>query len=444
MAECTPGIRENQMQSSVDPAVAERLAREIADLDLGMDLEQSARASGALQRHRGIRSARDLLRGVLGYSVLDYSLRLLGAWASLGEVANLSKTAWRKRLAGCRPWLGHLVVLLLAQAQLSLPSGPRVRVKLVDATVITHPGSQGADWRLHLGMDLGRASLEQVTLTDGQGAEGLDRFGFQPGEILIADRAYALARHLGQALAARIQVIVRTGWNRLRLEQADGQPWDLVAWLQGQVWTENGALHEETVWISPPQGRFPVRLLAQALPAPAGEHARRRAHREAHKNHHTPDARSLYTAGFLLILTNLSPTWTAPTIVALYRFRWQVELLFKRYKSLLHLDHLRAHDPELAQVYLLGKLIGILLLERLQGTLWREAPEAFSNLERPLSPWRLTHLLNDWLQEQVRGQLQLRQVFAQFPALVRYLCDEPRTRVQQLARARALLARLGA
>ena len=239
-------------------------------------------------------------------------------------------------------------------------------------------------------------------------------------------------------------MIVRTGWNRLRFEQADGQPFDLIGWLQGQSWEQPGVPVEVCVWITTPQGRFSLRLVAQALSPTATEQARRRVGQAAQKNHHTPDARSLYTAGFLLVLTNLPTNWSSPTVLALYRFRWQIELAFKRYKSLLHLDQLRAKDPEMAQVYLLGKPIGVLLLERLQGTLWLQAPEAFSNPDRPLSPWRLTRLLGDWVQDQIRGRISLQQIFEQFPALLRYLSDEPRSRSQQLVRARRLLAQLGA
>ena len=69
---------ENQLFSSEAQALAIQLEREIGQLELGMDLDQLARCSGAWHRQRGVRSARDLLRLVLAYSVLDYSLRLVG------------------------------------------------------------------------------------------------------------------------------------------------------------------------------------------------------------------------------------------------------------------------------------------------------------------------------------------------------------------------------
>ena len=48
---------------------------------------------------------------------------------------------------------------------------------------------------------------------------------------------------------------------------------------------------------------------------------------------------------------------------ALYRLRWQIELLFKRLKSLLHLDRLPAKDPALARAWLHAHLLIALLVE---------------------------------------------------------------------------------
>ncbi|OKT29744.1 hypothetical protein ACN57_03025 [Escherichia coli] len=40
-----------------------------------------------------------------------------------------------------------------------------------------------------------------------------------------------------------------------------------------------------------------------------------------------------------------------------YRLRWQIELAFKRLKSLLHLDALRAKEPELAKAWIFANLL---------------------------------------------------------------------------------------
>lgn len=409
----------------------------------GQDLAESAKETEALLRCRGVESAVGLLRMVLGYSVLDYSLRLLGIWCTVVGIGHLSKTALRQRLSHCRGWLGRLVVLALQQQKLSLPKGKHVRLQLVDAAVFTQPGSRGTDWRLHLCFDLGAMCLDQVALTDGKGAEGLGRFSFAPGTICIADRAYALAKSLGHLCAQGAWLVVRTGWNRLAFETETGERFDVAGWLRQQHLPPKGPPSEVRVWIRTPPGRFALRLVAQALPAAAAEKARRKVGEAARKNKHTPDARSLYTAGFILLLTNLPPTdWPMPRVLQLYRFRWQVELAFKRWKSLLHMQQVRCTAPELVQVYLLGKLLGLLFIERIQLQLFACYPDRFHSTHRPISFWRLTSLLWHELCLFLRGPLLIAKILAQFPLLCRYLCDDPRERPQQAAIARRLLFQL--
>ena len=136
--------------------------------------------------------------------------------------------------------------------------------------------------------------------------------------------------------------------------------------------------------------------------------------------------RTLFAAGLVLLLTNLPlDTWPAARILVLYRIRWQVEMLFKRFKGLLHLDGLRAQDPRLAQTSLLGKLLGAVLLDELTQASTACVPDWFTSLERPVSPWRLTACWYDQLRNLVRGQISLAQVLDRLPRLQRFLCDSP-------------------
>jgi len=66
----------------------------------------------------------------------------------------------------------------------------------------------------------------------------------------------------------------------------------------------------------------------------------------------------------MMLLTSLSPaSATAEEIVRLYRMRWQVELAFKRLKSLGGFATLQASDPRLARTWLLAHLIAVVLIE---------------------------------------------------------------------------------
>ena len=61
----------------------------------------------------------------------------------------------------------------------------------------------------------------------------------------------------------------------------------------------------------------------------------------------------------------MAPNVPAPAILEIYRGRWQVELTFKRLKSLLALGHLKKVDPQGAKAWLQGKLLVAILIETL-------------------------------------------------------------------------------
>ena len=406
-----------------------------------VDIEALAKETKAIQRKREVKSAPDLLRLVLAYAVCDWTLHLVGAWATMIGLGHLSDVAARQRLRKAHVWLGRIIGAWLAQRQSELVRRP-VRVRLNDATTVSGPGSRGIDWRLHATFDLGVCCLKDVEVTDVKGGETLTRHTAQAGEIHVADRGYAHPKGLGALWASLAYLVVRLNAHNVPLETADGQRFDLVHWLQAEATDQP---REVPVWVTTPQGRFEARLIAQGLPEPAVEAARRRLRRNSHKKGHTPSQASLVTAGFLLVLTNLPAlTWPAQQVLALYRLRWQVELLFKRLKGILNLDHLRAKDPVLAQVYLLGKLVGALLLEDWTYDLATTHVAAwFEDTIRPLSLWRWMSLWTGFLHQAIRGPLTLAHILAALPYLARYLCDAPRKRRQQGAMARHWLSMLG-
>lgn len=416
--------------------VRERIERDWDQVQalMPIDLETTAREEKALQRRRKIRRGSDLLRLVLGYAVCDWSLRLTGAWATLIGLGNLSDVAVLKRLRACRPWLGRVLGAWLMKRREQMTRRP-VRLRLIDATVVTRPGSQGTDWRTHLSLDLERLSLDGIEVTDAHGGETYARHVAQPGDILVGDRAHAHASSLGPVLAAGADTVTRISWQNLRL-YIEGQRLDVIAWLRSL----GSALTERNVWLETPQGGFALRLVACRLSQQTADATRRRLIRNARKKGRTVDQRTLFAAGFVIVITSLpEDAWDAALVIELYRLRWQIELACKRLKSVLHLDHLRAQDPALAQVYLLGKLLSALILDEFMGTVATHHAAWFWSVDRPLSPWRVQALVLAGLHTAVRGAITLPRILAELPQLERYLCDSPRKRRQQAASARRLL-----
>ena len=417
---------------------------EWADLSgvLGVDLDRLAFETQALVRKREVRCAQDLLRLVLAYALWDWPFQLVGAWATVLGLGRLSGVAVRQRLRHSHAWLSSLLGQWLSAAGQPL-AGRRVRLRLMDASVITRPGSTGTDWRVHLSFDVGALRLDEFEITDAHGGASLLRHAVAAGDLVVVDRGYAHRHGLGSLLAGNAQVVVRINGHNLPLETATGERLELRRWLR-QV----PATHQQqtrAVWITTPQGRFQLRLVARRLPPAAAAAARRRAAKTSRKKGHTLSATSRLMAHWVVLVSNLpSDAWSPTEILALYRVRWQVELLIKRCKSLLHLDQLRAHDPDVAQVYLLGKAVGALLLQDGLRQQTEALAEWFEDIHRPLSLWRWTAFWWEHLRAVVRGHITWAMIQRVLPQLGRYLRDAPRQRPQQLAITRHWLNVLNA
>lgn len=408
------------------------------------DLEQSAKEHKALLRRRGIRSAEALLKLAFLYSLPDWSFRQTALMATVIEICNISDVDLMRRLQGMHAWLGALVVQMLAQKGIPLPTQAPVRIKILDATVVSKPKSQGTDWRLHLSIDLGQMCIDQVVVTDAHGGEGFGNFSLSAQDIYVADSGYARTRGLEQPVQAGAKFVTREQWNTLPVYTEAGEPFDIIAWLKRTL-PEGGSEPVETqVWLRTEQGLQPVRLVACPLPPEKAERARQRARKKSHRKKHRPMEKNLYAVGFVILLTNLpAEQWSAEQVLELYRWRWQVELYIKRLKSLLALDHLRSQNDELGQTYLLTKLLAAMLVDGLRSEVAQRVPDLFDDVERPISIWRLDVYLIQTLISWVIGELpSWQQILDKLALLERYLCGSPRKRRQQLALARSKLATL--
>lgn len=328
--------------------------RSVVDHIAGVvDLEATARQFGALRRVRKLRSAADLLRLALLYGPAGLSLRATALAASeAGLAESLSDKAVLGRLRLMGDWLEHILDGLLERV------GQGGRLAVVDGTVVVSAGPGGASWRVHALYEpaLGRFTDFKVTTDRVREAAGLTRLS--AGRTMLFDRGYARVRNIADVLSAGSDVVTRIGWRSLPLRDAAGERVDLIGLLpQG-----DGQVVDRPVHLKGLAG--PVRLVIARLPEASVAAAHKRLRRRASRKGQKMDPRSETTAGYLMLVTSL-PVARCPAeeVVRLYRARWQVELGFKRLKSLGGLDALRAADPALARTWLLAQLIGAVLTE---------------------------------------------------------------------------------
>lgn len=331
-------------------------------------LDASAFEHGALRRRRGIGDADTLLRICLAYGFCRLSLREVALWAEAAQLASLSNVALLKRLRASADWLGALLGTKLAErAQVARESVLPYALRLIDATTLSKPGSKGIDWRLHVAFSPSAFSVSQIQLTDANGGETLLRFACNPGDLFIADRGYAHRAGLAHVRSKNAHFIVRLNWQNVPLLNQDGSSFDLLAFLRSLP--EGLACDfpvQFTVIADGTPSFVTARLVATRKTEPAADADRRRIIKERQKKGRKIDPRTLEAASYMFVLTSLSSDEaTSAQVLELYRFRWQVELVFKRLKSILDVDELPAKDPSLARTFILANVLGALLLEDL-------------------------------------------------------------------------------
>lgn len=402
---------------------------------LPADLEAQAHALHALVRHRGFTSASDLLRGLLQYAATHCSLRQLGIWGLVQDVADLAPSSWLERLRAAGPWLQWLVASMLHQPRPRWLLQPvRGRVLLIDATCLDHWGGSGDDWRLHLAYDLLAARLDQVVLTDGHGAEHVHHFGFQPGDLAVFDGGYGYRERVTHLRQQQVDCVIRIYPPTFPLQHDDGRPFDVRAWLD-----QSGAAQREcVVCYQHAQQRWSIRVLALRLDERRRQSARSRARERARKRQRALSDLVQYFADWIVLVTTLDAlTWPAAAIWRLYGARWQVELLIKRCKQFVGLGQLRCRTPASLVALIWALLLLWVLHEPLAGDVQRSLqqladpapatlPGQWPAAEAVVSTWGVSQLLLSTLRQAIAGTWTLARVQACLGQLRRYLVTHPR------------------
>jgi hypothetical protein len=330
--------------------------------------QAKAKELGALRRCRKVESAEVLLRVLLIHLAEGCSLRETAVRAARGGLAQLSDVAIMDRLRLSGSWFRWMNLGLVERWIEREPKqiyGTKRRINLVDATRIQEPGPTGSSWVLHYCIELVSLACRQWVLTDWQGnGESFWRFSPQAEELYIADRAYGTRAGMAVFRRAGAEVLVRFALDNLPLlEPSSPRRFNLLARLGRLKATQMG---DWPVEFEHQNQRFSGRVCAIRRSRQATEEALKRFLLTSKRKGQQPKASTLEALRYVFVFTSLSPgELSASQALELYRGRWQIELVFKRLKSILQLGHLRKIDPDSTRSWIEGKLFVALLLESL-------------------------------------------------------------------------------
>ena len=192
----------------------------------------------------------------------------------------------------------------------------------------------------------------------------LHRFPIAVGDYVLADRGYCSAAGILYAAAeCKAHLMVRCKL-QLPFEDSSGAPFIMLDHL--------GAVDHAGV-----TGSWPVNVRGTGGQTVAGRlcairksetaifQAHKRLRERASRKQHELRPETLEMAKYVTVFTTFPEArFSSVDVLDWYRVRWQIELVFKRFKSIAQLGHLPKHDPESSKAWLYGKLFLALATER--------------------------------------------------------------------------------
>jgi len=300
-------------------------------------LVETAKSYGALVRRRVVKCARELILVLFIYATSDMSLRMLAASASAMGVASMSDQAWQKRVVACEPWLSCIAketIPKFTNRQNKMFLGRSVR--LLDGSNIQQAGKNGkrggGTIRVHMCYDITEGRMGDMLVTDKHTPESVAIFFIETGVIYIADAGYGKGKNIAHIISRQADAIFRVTPNHLNLAK-DGRGKSKIDMakkldIKADFLDFSCYVHTEN------RHYVPVRIVASRLPEEKALLAKERKIRSA-KRRQTKKIRTatLVYAGWVILMTTLDDAYSAQDLLALYRARWQIELLFKRIKQ---------------------------------------------------------------------------------------------------------------
>jgi len=328
--------------------------------------QQLAWQSGAVERLRGFSSPEVLLRMLMLHAARGYSLRETVVRAKLANWTDISDVAFLKRLRNSEEWLRILCLELLRQnVACRLEEGVSRTIRVGDGTIVREPGKTGSQWRILYSVRLPSLVCDffEVTATIGEGSgESLSRLPVGPRELILADAGYCSVAGIEYIWQNGADVLVRVNPQSFVAYSVLGRRISVLSRLQAL--SKVGQFGEWPVVLRGQGSTFAGRLCAVRKSDCAIQLAHRRLQRRASKKQMITRPDTLEFARYVTVFTTRSSGSTTDVLNA-YRMRWQIELVFKRLKSLAQLGHVPKHDDHSSRAWLYGKLLVTLLAQKL-------------------------------------------------------------------------------
>jgi hypothetical protein len=324
--------------------------------------ESECYASKAIIRKREIKTPYDLIKAVLlyvtgGYTLLEMSVIL----ESLG-IGKVSDTAFMNKFANSAEWLSKITMSIVPKPiiEYAVPLYLLGRKIIgIDASDVTTKGKVKETYTLHYAINILKLCAESFKITSEKVGEKLQNFNLSKEMVVLADRAYGTLSSLQHCLKQEADFIVRLKYNAFTLYNEAGKKIDLLKEINDVGET---AAKDITVFAKFSElGLKKLRICLIRIPN--DEYNRVERARKASNDETSYEARLL--RHYVVLITSLPIVVSADSIITLYRLRWQIELYFKRLKSILDFGNVPVRREDSVFAWLNAKLLVSLLVEEM-------------------------------------------------------------------------------
>lgn len=340
--------------------------------------QEEARNLGALVRSRKIANAEELLMLNLIYQTSGGSFGLTALLTQISENhEDLNKTAVWKRITNSANWLQWLCEhLCLQEGFLAEPPEwlKDYRVCLVDASDYAIQGSRGTDFRLHCMMELFSLNAIEMHFTTVKEGETLTRYEkIQENDLVIADRGYGTITGMEYLRSHGAGYILRLKSNGFKLFDESGKEFDLTKELKN--YSKNRILDYD-LFYKIGKEMIPIRVCAVAN-TEEGIKKSQKQMKKGNKSGRELSSLQQIWSKYCVVATTLPREVTPEMVLSAYRMRWQIELVFKRFKSIFGGGEFTAKNEKSIRAWFYGKLLLAIICETLlrRGIFPPEQPE---------------------------------------------------------------------
>ena len=333
--------------------------------------EAKAKELGALQRAREIKTAEELLQLILLYLTEGKSFRGTSALIRLSGGAELSDVAVLKRMRNSAAWLQWLCENIYRQAGIIVRKPAWLKnknVKAVDGTEDVKCGIRRQCYMLHYCLDIFTLAAQELHVTDIKTGEKLSNFTqFRKDDIVMGDRMYGNLPGIAYLRQQKADYVLRINSRGFHLINEKNQKIDLKSRLSK---LKEGKTTEIFGKCLINDKYEPIRICAYRKDTQSEQAGliRIKKTNQRKKGSKLVSEEQQENNKYVMVATSLGKEISASQVLELYRLRWQIELAFKRLKSLFQYNDLPATNSESVKAWFYGKLLLAALCETMVNT----------------------------------------------------------------------------